>query len=197
MDAEQRRNNRRTVTKLVVVTAAMFVFGFVVMPPMYRAFCEITGLNGKTERVSAATAAAMTIDRSRVVTVEFITSVASGMAWEFVPEIRRVQVHPGEVTEANFVARNLLPHGTVGQAVPSVAPNSAARYFQKTECFCFTRQPLAAKEEKRMPVRFVVDPALPREVGTVTLSYTFFSAPETASSSGNGEINSASGASPN
>lgn len=185
------------MTKLTLVTAGMFAFGFVVMPPMYRAFCEITGLNGKTERVSEAAAAAMKVDRSRTVTVEFLTSVASGMAWEFAPEVRRMQVHPGEIYEANFLARNKLPQATVGQAVPSVAPNSAARYFQKTECFCFTRQPLAAKEEKRMPVRFVLDPALPKEVGTVTLSYTFFNAPETAANTANGNINSASGASPN
>jgi cytochrome c oxidase assembly protein subunit 11 len=197
VNAEQRQNTHRTVTKLTLVTAGMFAFGFVVMPPMYRAFCEITGLNGKTERVSEADAAAMKVDRSRVVTVEFITSVASGVAWEFEPEVRRMEVHPGEVMEAHFVARNLLPQTTVGQAVPSVAPNTAARYFQKTECFCFTRQPLAAKEEKRMPVRFVVDPALPKEVGTVTLSYTFFSAPETAANSEAGLVNSASGASPN
>jgi len=178
--ADVARRNRRTTLKLAAVTLAMFAFGFVVMPPMYRAFCEITGLNGKTERISAAQAAAMSVDRSRVVTVEFVTSVASGMPWEFRPEVNKLRVHPGEVAEANFFARNMLGQTSVGQAVPSVAPNSAARYFQKTECFCFTRQPLAAKEEKKMPVRFVVDPALPPEVTTVTLSYTFFTAPETA-----------------
>ncbi len=178
--ADVARRNRRTTLKLAAVTMAMFAFGFVVMPPMYRVFCEITGLNGKTERISATQAAAMSVDRSRVVTVEFVTSVASGMPWEFRPEVSKLQVHPGEVAEANFYARNMLGHTSVGQAVPSVAPNSAARYFQKTECFCFTRQPLAAKEERKMPVRFVVDPALPPEVTTVTLSYTFFTAPETA-----------------
>lgn len=174
------RQNRRTTLRLAALTLAMFAFGFVVMPPMYGAFCEITGLNGKTERISTAQAAAMTVDRSRLVTVEFVTSVAAGMQWEFRPEATRVRVHPGEIAEANFYARNMLDHASVGQAVPSVAPNSAARYFQKTECFCFTRQPLAAREERKMPVRFIVNPALPREVTTVTLSYTFFMAPETA-----------------
>lgn len=181
MDIEQKRNATRTVWKLVGVTIAMFAFGFVVMPPMYNVFCAITGLNGKTERVTAAQAAAMKVDNSRWVTVEFMTNVAAGMPWEFRPEVQRMQVHPGQLSLAYFDAKNMKDRAIVGQAVPSLAPNIVARYFQKTECFCFNRQPLAAKEEKRMPVRFVIDPAMPREINTVTLSYTFFNAPETAS----------------
>ena len=179
-NTQQQRETRRTVWKLGLVTLGMFAFGFVVMPPMYSAFCKITGLNGKTERITAAQAETMTVDSSRLVTIEFVTSVAAGMPWEFRPMVNRMTVHPGETAQAMFVARNKLPVASVGQAVPSLAPNTAARYFQKTECFCFTRQSLAAKEEKEMPVRFVVDPALPAEVSTVTLSYTFFSVPETA-----------------
>jgi cytochrome c oxidase assembly protein subunit 11 len=175
----QTSDNRRTVRKLVVATAAMFAFGYALVP-LYNVFCEVTGVNGKTGRISAAQAEATAVDRSRLLTVQFVTSTAAGMPWEFHPEVKQVQVHPGEVKEVRFVARNISNRAIVGQAVPSVAPGTAARYFQKTECFCFTRQPLAAREEKTMPVRFIVDPALPPEVSTLTLSYTFFHAPETA-----------------
>ncbi len=157
-----------------MLTLAMFGFGFALVP-LYDVFCEITGLNGKTGRVEAAALDGMA-DLSREVTVEFVTTVNGTLQWEFTPEVKRMTVHPGQLYEAHFTARNLSSAPTVGQAVPSVAPNTAALYFNKTECFCFTRQSFAAGESRRMPVRFVVERDLPAQVRTITLSYTFFDA---------------------
>lgn len=171
---DRERNTTRTVRKLVLVTALMFAFGFVVMPPMYNAFCTITGLGGKTGRETEAAAAARGVDKSRWVTVEFTTSTSAGLPWDFAPLTRKVTVHPGEVTEVQFAVESHADRLTTGQAIPSLAPNTAARYFKKTECFCFQRQELSAREHRIMPVRFVVDPDLPRDQSTLTLSYTFF-----------------------
>jgi len=176
---DPRQRTRRTVRKLLVATAVMFGFGYALVP-LYDVFCTITGLNGKTGRMSAGETAALRVDTERVVTVEFITSTNSGLPWEFRPVVDRVVVHPGELKEVEFIARNQWSRAVTGQAIPSVAPGAAARYFKKTECFCFRRQHLAAREEKRLPVRFVIDPALPTTIDTVTLSYTFFNAPATA-----------------
>ena len=169
-----RRRNQRTAGKLVMLTLAMFGFGYALVP-LYDVFCDITGLNGKTGRVEAAALDGQA-DLSREVTIEFITSVNGGFDMEFAAEVLRMRVHPGELYEAHFMARNLSARATVGQAVPSVAPNVAASHFNKTECFCFTRQPFEAGESKRMPVRFIVDRDLPEHVRTITLSYTFFDA---------------------
>lgn len=168
------KSNRRTALKLAGLTLAMFGFGFALVP-LYDVFCEITGLNGKTGRVEAAALDGQA-DLSREVTVEFITSVNGSFAIEFEPEVTRMTVHPGGLYEANFFAKNLSDGAMVGQAVPSVAPNTAAAHFNKTECFCFSRQPFGAREKKKMPVRFVVDRDLPPHVRTITLSYTFFDA---------------------
>jgi cytochrome c oxidase assembly protein subunit 11 len=110
------------------------------------------------------------------VTVEFLATVNSDLPWDFRPMVKRIKVHPGEVTEVNYFARNKTDNLVVGQAVPSLAPGLAAKYFSKTECFCFTRQALGPGESKEMPLRFVVDPELPDEVRTVSLSYTFYQA---------------------
>jgi cytochrome c oxidase assembly protein subunit 11 len=168
------QRNRRTARHLAVLTLTMFAFGFALVP-LYDVFCEITGLNGKTGRVEAA-ALDNQVDLERNITVQFVTSVNGGLQWEFAAQTPRMSVHPGGVYEAFFTARNISPSPTVGQAVPSVSPNTAAAHFNKTECFCFTRQVFAAGESKLMPVRFVVDRDLPDQVRTITLSYTFFDA---------------------
>ena len=166
-------SNRKVVALLAAVVVAMFGFGFALVP-VYNVLCQLTGLNGKTGRVSQQTAAATAIDPDRLVTVEFITSVNSNLPWDFKAETKRVKVHPGEITQALFYAKNNAGHAIVGQAIPSLAPAEASKYFSKTECFCFTQQTLGAGEAREMPVRFIVDPGLPRDVRTVTLSYTFF-----------------------
>ncbi len=168
-----KQNNRRTVTRLALTTLVMFGFGFALVP-LYDVFCDITGLNGKTGRIEQEQALTSGVDKDRIVTVEFITSVNEQLQWDFRPVVRKVKVHPGEVGEASFLVINRTDRDMVGQAVPSVVPGKAARHLNKTECFCFTRQPLKAGERKEMPMRFVVDPALPKDVTTLTLSYTFF-----------------------
>jgi len=167
--------NKRIVTRLVVVVLAMFGFGFALVP-LYDVFCEITGINGKTGRIAAEEALTRQVDENRLVTVEFLASVNSDLPWEFRPLVRKVRVHPGEITEVKYFASNKTGDPVAGQAIPSVAPGQAAKYFNKTECFCFTRQTLGPKEGKEMPLRFVVDPELPEEVRTVSLSYTFYPA---------------------
>ncbi|MGB5259870.1 MAG: cytochrome c oxidase assembly protein [Gammaproteobacteria bacterium] len=165
--------NRKLVGRLGLVVFAMFGFGFALVP-LYDVFCEITGLNGKTGRIDVEAALGQEIDMERDVTVEFVASVNSDLPWEIKPMVRRIKVHPGEVTEVKYAARNLTGGTVVGQAVPSLVPGLASKYFNKTECFCFTQQPLKAGEYKEMPLRFVVDPALPKDVHSVVLSYTFF-----------------------
>jgi cytochrome c oxidase assembly protein subunit 11 len=167
--------NKRIVKRLAVVVLAMFGFGFALVP-LYDVFCDITGINGKTGRIAAEQALGHTIDENRLVTVEFMASVNTELPWEFRPLVRKVRVHPGEVTEVKYFASNKTGDSVAGQAIPSVAPGVAAKYFNKTECFCFTRQTLGPNEGKEMPLRFVVDPELPEEVRTVSLSYTFYPA---------------------
>jgi cytochrome c oxidase assembly protein subunit 11 len=174
--------NKRLGFKLLALTVAMFGFGYALIP-LYNVFCDITGLNGKTGRVSAAAAAQTQVDENRLVTVEFVTSTGGSLAWDFRAKVPKITVHPGAVTEVMFEAVNRAPFSITGHAVPSLAPNSAARYFNKTECFCFTEQTLTAGEIKDMPVRFIIDPKLPQHVRTVTLAYTFFEAAEAVASS--------------
>jgi len=171
--------NKRLALKLLAVTFAMFGFGYALVP-LYDVFCDVTGLNGKTGRIGSEAANRLTIDRSRSVTVEFVTNVNAGLPWDFRPTVTRVTVHPGSETEVTFEAVNHAAVQITGHAVPSVAPNAAARYFNKTECFCFTEQRLDPGESRRMPVRFIVDPKLPENIEIMTLAYTFFEAENTA-----------------
>ena len=172
-NAEQETDNNRTlVRKLVLVVVAMFGFGFA-MVPLYSVLCDVTGLNGKTNS-SAKPAEGLTVDENRWVTVEFVGSVQSDLPWSFGPNQAKMRVNPGVLSETTYFAENLSDRAIIGQAVPSVAPGVAAKYFRKIECFCFTQQELAAGTRKDLPVQFVVEAGLPADIGTVTLSYTFF-----------------------
>ena len=113
-------------------------------------------------------------DENRTITVEFMTDVASSGGWEFRPEVRTIEVHPGKLYTAEFFAHNLTGRDTTAQAVPNIAPSKAAAYFHKTECFCFAPQHFAVNEERDMPVRFIIDPALPQHIDLITLAYTFY-----------------------
>jgi len=168
--------HRRLTLKLLAVVVLMFGFGFALVP-LYNVFCAITGLNGKTGRIDETLAVGV-VDKDRWVTVEFLSNVNSELPWKFWSDRRKVRVHPGEVNQAVFYSRNLTQRSIVGQAVPSVAPGKAAKYFNKTECFCFTQQRVAAGETKEMPVRFIVDANLPEDVNTISLAYTFFPVPQ-------------------
>jgi cytochrome c oxidase assembly protein subunit 11 len=174
LDAEAR--SHRLGWRLALGALLMFGFGYA-MVPIYQVVCQFAGLNGATTRIGGDAARARRVDASRLVTVEFVAATSSDLAWEFHPDVARIQVRPGQVVMATFSARNISNRSIVGQAVPSVTPNAAAPYFHKIECFCFTRQPLEAGETKTMPGQFVVDADLPPEIATLTLAYTFFSLP--------------------
>ncbi len=171
--ADRQKSNRSLVARLVLVTMGMFGFGFALVP-LYDVFCDLTGINGKTGRIEQAEASATQVDESRWVTVEFVANVTSALPWDCGPLQRRVRIHPGEVAEVAFYAHNRAPRDAIGQAVPSVAPSIAGKYFNKTECFCFSQQKLKPGESMEMPVKFIVDPRLPEEITTITLAYTFF-----------------------
>jgi len=162
-----------TTAKLVVLALGMLAFVPFVMVPLYDVLCDALGINGKTSG-AAYTAVQSGIDESRLVTVQFIASNNDGMPWEFGPSQTVMKVHPGAVNDTVFMARNPRPEDMVAQAVPSVSPARAAEYFHKTECFCFNQQPLGAMAQAEMPLQFIVDQDLPRDIGTITLSYTIF-----------------------
>jgi cytochrome c oxidase assembly protein subunit 11 len=158
--------------RLLALAIGMFGFGFLLVP-IYDAFCEITGFGGKTN-AEAVTNITTTADESREISLEFVTTVNQYAPWEFRAELDGMTVHPGGLYEAFFIATNLTDKHKIAQAVPSVAPQQAAAYFKKLDCFCFSNQEFMPGEEKKMPVRFVVDSDLPEYIDTITLSYTFF-----------------------
>ncbi|MFY9512101.1 MAG: cytochrome c oxidase assembly protein [Rubrivivax sp.] len=171
--------NRRMLGKLLVVTAAMFGFGYALVP-MYRSICEALGINVLSlteQRVTTGSwtgkrAANTQVDSSRTITVEFDANARG--PWEFRPAQRSMQVHPGELTTVEYEFRNVQNRAMAAQAIPSYAPMQASPHFNKLECFCFSEWTLAPGESKRWPVTFVIDPKLPKDVTTITLSYTFF-----------------------
>ena len=173
------KNNSKTVKKLLLVVVAMFGFGFALVP-LYDVFCDITGLNGKTNGTAVAYTSTG-IDKSRLVKVQFITRNAKGIPWKFEPVINEIEVHPGEMKLVSFYAKNNAAHDIIGQAVPSVSPGLAANYFHKIECFCFTQQPLKAAEEVEMTLQFYIDLELPEDINTLTLSYTLYDITEKSS----------------
>jgi cytochrome c oxidase assembly protein subunit 11 len=170
---EVHSDNRTILRKLVIVSVLMFGFGWALVP-LYRKICEITGINVVTLRDANAERAARNsqVDRSRTITVEFDANTQG--AWRFRPHVNHLQVHPGELAQVTYDLVNLEGRAMAGQAIPSYAPMQSAQHFQKLECFCFQQQTLAAGETRQIPVVFFIDPDLPQDVKTITLSYTFF-----------------------
>jgi len=170
--SERQSRNASGMLKMIGVALAAFAFTFALVP-LYRIACEkVFGVRLEKGPVEGTAKAAA--DHARWVTVQFDGGVNSKLPWAFRPEQETMRVHPGQQYEAKFFARNASDHAIVGNAVPSIAPSRASGYFSKTECFCFTAQTLDAGESRDMPVRFIVDPDLPRDVNTITLSYTFY-----------------------
>lgn len=171
------RENLKMVGKLGVITLGMFAFGYALVP-MYKAICEITGINVLSlseQQVPGARAqlpANTQVDTSRTITVEF--DVNARGPWHFKPAVRSLQVHPGELNTVMYEFQNVQNRTMAAQAIPSYAPKQAMAHFNKLECFCFTQYTLAPGEKKAWPVAFVIDPKLPKDVTTITLSYTFF-----------------------
>ena len=170
---ERARLNLTTLAKLCVLTVLMFGFGFA-MIPIYKKICEMTGVNFLTREESgnAEIARNTQVDISRTITVEFDANHQG--PWQFKPERRSVDVHPGELVTIDYELVNGQSREMSGQAIPSYAPAVSAEHFRKIECFCFRQQTLGANETRRFPVVFMIDPKLPANVSTITLSYTFF-----------------------
>jgi cytochrome c oxidase assembly protein subunit 11 len=168
-----RVGNRTTLRKLLVVSVLMFGFGWALVP-LYQKICEVTGINVLTLRNPDAENAARNtqVDRTRTVIVEFDANKQG--AWRFRPHKNHIEAHPGELVQVQYDLVNLESRPMAGQAIPSYAPMQAAQYLQKLECFCFQQQVLAAGETRQFPVLFFIDPKLPADVKTITLSYTFF-----------------------
>lgn len=164
--------NRRMLVRYLAIATAMFGFGYALVP-LYDVLCQVTGLNGKTAK-EAAVEQAYVVDAKRELGMEFVTSVNEKTPLKFRAETPKMRIHPGQYYTVMFYAENTAPTTIVAQAVPSVAPGVAAEYLHKTECFCFSKQTFEPGKEKAMPVRFVVDPAISKDVKDMTLSYTFF-----------------------
>lgn len=165
--------NQRMLKKLLVVALAMFGFGFALVP-FYEKMCEVAGLRKVWQPGEVEAGAGNTqVDLTRSVTIEFDSNIQK-LPWTFKPMASSLEIHPGEMTQMVYEVRNTLNETVTGQAVPSYGPRHAAQYFKKLECFCFTQQTLAPGEVRQMPVVFVIDPDLPKDINTVTLSYTFF-----------------------
>lgn len=166
------RLNRSMLGKLVVVALMMFGFGYALVP-VYRQMCEVLGINVLTQPDGMAVRDANTqIDKSRTITV-VLDGNAQG-PWRFRPTTRSIDVHPGELATVMYEVVNTQDRTVQAQAIPSYAPQSATPHFKKVECFCFKQQTMKPKEARQMPVVFFIDPALPREIKNITLSYTFF-----------------------
>ncbi|NWN92071.1 cytochrome c oxidase assembly protein [Marinobacter adhaerens] len=167
-----RRSNLRVIGWCLSGVVGMFAFGFALVP-LYDVFCDITGINGKTNGRYESTEGSVA-DMERSVKVQFLAQNGPGMPWVFRPVARSIEVHPGEATTVNFYAKNPTGQDMVGQAVPSLSPSEGTLYFHKTECFCFNQQPLAAGQSTEMPLVFIVDPDLPDHITKLTLSYTLY-----------------------
>jgi len=170
----KQKNNRRIAWLLSLLALAMFGFGFALVP-LYKVICDVTGV----QRITLLTDDDRSLDiqqvtdRNRTLVVKFDASVQPDLPWDFKPFQSKIEVHPGESYEVKFHAHNRSGNKVFGQAIPNIAPWQATPYFNKIECFCFSRQSLLAGETVEMPLRFVVSPDLPTGINSLTLSYTF------------------------
>jgi cytochrome c oxidase assembly protein subunit 11 len=174
--------NKRLVRRMLLVGVVMFGFSFALVP-LYNVFCDAFGLNGRIIAIQkgeynaaeqAELAKRVQVDKSRLVTVQFLANRNRDLPWEFRPLQAMIKVHPGEVKTVSYFAKNLTKRAIVAQAVPSLQPGLATKYFSKIECFCFNKQKFESGEEREMPLQFVVDPNLPKHINTITIAYTFF-----------------------
>lgn len=175
-----------TGRKLLVAAIAMFGFGYSLVP-IYRAICDVSGINFLTNRDPKAEAFAKNtqVDATRKVSIEFDANVHGG--WQLKPSTNAIDVHPGELTTVTYKITNTLNRTSTGQAIPSFAPDGSGQYFHKLQCFCFSQQTLGPNESREFPVVFVVDPKMPAEINTITLSYAFFEIEGLPTAKGAGE----------
>jgi cytochrome c oxidase assembly protein subunit 11 len=171
---QRTQANRKLTRQLWLFTAGSFAFGFALVP-LYDVICDLTGYGDRSRLVEAATVTEA-VDPNRDVTIEFVSTRATIGEWEFRPVEESMEIHPGRLYEARFVAKNLRAQPVTAQAIPSIAPLQATQYFQKTECFCFTPQAFEANQSREFVVRFIVDPKLPRNMDRLTLAYAMYDA---------------------
>lgn len=171
-----KQQNRVLTRRLWWFVVGSFAFGWALVP-LYDVLCSVTGYGSKKDLLEKAEVA-RSVDMNRTVIVEFVSTMPTVGEWDFKPVLNELAVHPGQLYEATFTARNLISSAVTAQAVPSIAPNMATQYFRKTDCFCFVPQHFAANQERELKVRFYVDPALPRSVDRVTLGYAMFDVPQ-------------------
>jgi cytochrome c oxidase assembly protein subunit 11 len=173
-------HNRRLFFKLLVIVVLMAGFGYALVP-MYRAICDALGINVLSlsdQRIASgswsgrAVAPNTQVDTTRTITVEFDANARG--PWDFKPAQSSVQVHPGQLVTVMYEFKNKQDRSMAAQAIPSYAPMHAGQHFTKLECFCFAEHQLAPGQSKQWPVVFVIDAKLPKDVTTITLSYTFF-----------------------
>jgi len=167
----KKDENRGILVKMLVVTVVMFGFGYALVP-LYKKICEVTGVN-EVERANTLPVNTQ-VDSSRMVTLELDANVRSDLPWTFRPLQSSVKVHPGQLVQVMYEVRNTSDRPITGQAIPSYGPQIAGQFFRKQECFCFAKQTFAPGEVRQMPVVFVIEAGLPKDVTTITLSYTFF-----------------------
>ncbi len=174
----RRGAHRPLLWRLALFTVGSFAFGFALVP-LYSVLCRVWDTGNRWYGTQTAEASVVRRpDVGRVVTVEFVANVPRAGDWQFQPHVVSMQVHPGQLYSTTFFAKNLTGGPVVAQAVPSIAPSSIARYFHKTECFCFRPQPFATGEGREMALRFIIDPELPPDFDRVTLAYSFFDLPQ-------------------
>jgi cytochrome c oxidase assembly protein subunit 11 len=168
-----RYQHGKLVFYLFALVLAMFGFGFALVP-IYNSLCKSLGINGKPILTPVQASQHSAIDHTRVLNVEFVATNNASLAWAFYPTVKRVKIHPGEMARLSFYAENQTDHKMIVQAIPSITPGLAAKYLKKTECFCFAQQTLNGHEAMYMPLLFHVDKDLPKQIHTITLSYTLF-----------------------
>lgn len=175
IDNRTQKSNKRLL--LIMVCGVIFMFGFCYMlVPLYNLICKKEGLNGRSDNNAANIVPGMQADNSRLIRVDFSTTIHGPLSFKFIPLQQRIFVHPGEVKLVYFFAQNQAGEGITVQAIPSITPDISARYLKKTQCFCFTQQYFFNNEKADMPVYFYVDPSLPKDIKEITLSYTLFDA---------------------
>ena len=178
IDPKKKPANGKLIRALLIMTAGSFVFGWALVP-LYDVLCRAAGI-GNAEAKAGPSTAVESIDPNREVTIEFLAEPASVGSFDFRPKVASMRIHPGKLYDASFLAKNLTNVASVAQAVPSISPTGTAKYFHKTECFCFSPQKFAAREQRDLPVRFIVDPALPVTVDKLTLAYTIYDTTQSA-----------------
>jgi cytochrome c oxidase assembly protein subunit 11 len=170
--------NRKLIKALLIMTAGSFAFGWALVP-LYDVLCRAAGI-GNAEAKAGKSVVQEAVDPNREVTIEFIAEPASVGSFDFRPKVASMRIHPGKLYDVDFYAKNLTDQASVAQAVPSISPTGTAKYFHKTQCFCFSPQKFAAAEGRDMPVRFIVDPQLPANVDKLTLAYTIYDTTQSA-----------------